>query len=50
MGKVTVNGTTVEAKSMDGEMIDEDTDVEVIKIDWANIIVAKIKEPHSSLI
>ena len=50
MGKVTVNGTTVEAKSMDGEMIDEDTDVEVIKIDWANIIVAKIKEPHSNLI
>ncbi|MGV8963323.1 MAG: NfeD family protein [Candidatus Saccharimonadaceae bacterium] len=44
MGKVTINGVTVEAKSMDGEMIDEDTEVEVFKVDWANIIVSIKKE------
>lgn len=44
MGKVTVNGITVEAKSMNGEMIDEDTEIEVIKVDWANIIVSEIKK------
>lgn len=45
MGKVFINDLTVEAKSIDGQMIDEDTEVIVIKIDWANIIVSiKIKE------
>lgn len=41
MGKVSINDLTVEAKSMDGEMIDEDTEIEVIKVDWSNVIVAK---------
>ena len=41
IGKVFINDLTVEAKSMDGEMIDEDTEVKVIKVDWSNIIVAK---------
>ncbi|NLC49331.1 MAG: hypothetical protein GX762_03050 [Bacteroidales bacterium] len=45
MGKVFINDLTVEAKSIDGQMIDEDTEVIVIKIDWANIIVSiKINE------
>ena len=41
MGKVFINDVTVEAKSMNGEMIDEDTEVVVIKVDWSNIIVSK---------
>lgn len=40
MGKVFINDLTVEAKSIDGQMIDEDTEVIVKKIDWANIIVS----------
>lgn len=45
MGKVFINDLTVEAKSIDGQMIDEDTEVIVNKIDWANIIVSiKINE------
>lgn len=40
MGKVFINDLTVEAKSIDGQMIDEDTEVIVNKIDWANIIVS----------
>ena len=41
IGKVYINDLTVEAKSMDGEMIDEETEVRVVKVDWSNIIVAK---------
>jgi membrane-bound ClpP family serine protease len=41
IGKVFINGVTVEAKSMNGEMIDEDTEVKVVKVDWSNIIVMK---------
>ena len=41
IGKVFINGLTVEAKSMNGEMIDEDTEVKVVKVDWSNIIVMK---------
>ena len=40
MGKVFINNLTVEAKSIDGQMIDEDTEVVVIKVDWSNIIVS----------
>lgn len=43
IGKVFINDLTVEAKSIDGEMIDEDTEVEVIKVEWTNILVAKTK-------
>lgn len=42
IGKVSINGLTVEAKSIDGEMIDEETEVEVIKVEWSNILVAKV--------
>lgn len=44
IGKVLVNNLTVEAKSIDGEMIDEDIEVEVIKVEWTNILVARIKK------
>ncbi|MDD3788372.1 MAG: NfeD family protein [Petrimonas sp.] len=43
MGKVMVNGIMFEAKSLDGEMIDEDSEIEVVKINTSNIIV-KSKE------
>ena len=33
IGKARINGITVEAKSMD-ELIDENTPVEVIRVDW----------------
>lgn len=41
IGKVTIKGITVEAKSLTGELIDEDTEVVVKKVDWANVVVAK---------
>ena len=41
MGKVFINDLTVEAKSLDGQMIDEDTEVVVNKVDWSNIIVSR---------
>lgn len=40
IGKVYINDLTVEAKSMSGEMIDEDIEVVVVKVDWSNIIVS----------
>lgn len=41
IGKVFINGLTVEGKSINGEMIDEDTVVIVNKIEWTNILVLK---------
>ena len=41
IGKVFINDLTVEAKSIDGQMIDEDTKIVVNKVDWSNIIVSK---------
>ena len=41
IGKVFINDLTVEAKSIDGQMIDEDTVVVVNKVDWSNILVSK---------
>ena len=46
IGKVYINDLTVEAKSINGEMIDEDTEVEVIKVDLSNILVS-IKKSQS---
>ncbi len=47
IGKVFINNLTVEAKSIDGQMIDEDTEVEVNKVDWSNIIVSiKKSQPN----
>lgn len=41
MGKVSVNGVMVEGKSVDGEMIDEDSEIEVLKVDFSNVIVKR---------
>ena len=41
IGKVFINNLTVEGKSIDGEMIDEDTVVIVNKVEWSNILVSK---------
>ena len=41
IGKVFINDLTVEAKSIDGQMIDEDTEVVVKKVDWSNILVSR---------
>ena len=41
IGKVFINNLIVEAKSIDGQMIDEDTKVVVNKVDWSNILVSK---------
>ncbi len=41
IGKVYINNLTVEAKSIDGEMIDEDTEVVVNKVEWVNILVSR---------
>lgn len=49
IGKVFINSLTVEAKSIDGEMIDEDTEVEVIKVDWSNILVSKTKAKNDEV-
>lgn len=43
IGKVYINNLTVEAKSINGEMIEEDTEVIVKKVERTNILVA-IKE------
>lgn len=45
IGKVFINDLTVEAKSIDGQMIDEDTVVVVNKVDWANILVSRKESP-----
>ena len=41
IGKVFINNLTVEAKSINGELIDEDTEVVVNKVEWSNILVSK---------
>lgn len=41
IGKVLVNDTEIEGKSYDGEFIEEETEVEVIKIETYNILVRR---------
>ena len=41
IGKVFINDLIVEAKSINGEMIDEDTALIVNKVDWSNILVSR---------
>lgn len=47
IGKVYINDLTVEAKSIDGEMIDEETEVVVNKVEWTNILVSKKEIPSN---
>lgn len=42
VGKARFNGITVEAKSMD-ELIDENTPVEIVRVDGYNVLVKKIE-------
>ena len=39
MGKVKINDLLIEGKSLDGELINEDSEVEVVRIGSSNIIV-----------
>ncbi|MFA7493715.1 MAG: NfeD family protein [Proteiniphilum sp.] len=41
IGQVVVNDVEVEAKSFDGEFIDEDTEIEVIKVEAYNVLVKR---------
>lgn len=41
IGQVLVNDVEVEGKSFDGEFIDEDTNVEIIKVDTYNVLVKR---------
>lgn len=42
IGKARINGSTVEAKSMD-ELIDENTPIEVVRVDGYNVVVKKVE-------
>ncbi|MDO5665707.1 MAG: NfeD family protein [Bacteroidia bacterium] len=41
IGKVMINDVTVEGKSFDGEFIDEDVEIEVVKVETYNVLVKK---------
>ncbi|MFA5649998.1 MAG: NfeD family protein, partial [Proteiniphilum sp.] len=44
IGQVLVNDVEVEGKSYDGEFIDEETEVEVVKVKTYNVLVKKKTE------
>lgn len=41
IGNVMINDVTVEGKSFDGELIDEDTEIEVVRVETYNVLVKK---------
>ena len=41
IGKVMVNDVVVEGKSFDGEFIDEDAEIEVVRVETYNVAVRK---------
>lgn len=43
IGKARIMGVTIEAKSMD-ELIDENTPIEVVRVDGYNILVKKVEQ------
>ncbi len=43
IGKVMVNNVEVEGKSFDGEFIEEDVEIEVVKVETYNILVKRKK-------
>ena len=45
-GKVMVNDLTVEGKSFNGEFIDDDDEIEVVRIDTYQIQVVRKKDPE----
>lgn len=44
IGKIMVNDTIIEGKSIDGSFIDEDIDVEVVKVETYNVLVKEVKK------
>ncbi len=44
IGKIMVNDTIIEGKSIDGSFIDEDIEVEVVKIETYNALVKEVKK------
>lgn len=44
IGKIMINDVTAEGKSFDGEFIDEDMEIEVVKIETYNVLVTKKEE------
>lgn len=41
IGKVLVNDIVAEGKSVDGEFIDEDTEIEIVKVETYNVLVRR---------
>jgi membrane-bound ClpP family serine protease len=41
IGQVLINDVEVEGKSFDGEFLDEDTEIEVVKVETYNVLVKK---------
>ncbi len=41
IGKIMVNDTVVEGKSIDGDFINEDEEIEVVKVETYNVLVKK---------
>lgn len=41
IGKVLINDISVEGKSFDGELIDEDSEIEVVRVESYNVVVKK---------
>lgn len=41
IGKVQVNDIVAEGKSVDGEFIDEDTEIEIVKVETYNVLVRR---------
>lgn len=44
IGNVMINDVTVEGKSFDGELIDEDTEIEVVRVETYNVLVKKTSD------
>lgn len=43
IGKVMINNVVVEGKSIDGDFIDEDTAIEVVKVETYNVLVKEVR-------
>ncbi|HBG41360.1 MAG TPA: hypothetical protein DDW85_08095 [Porphyromonadaceae bacterium] len=47
IGKVMIREVIVEGKSFDGEFIEEDTEIEVVKVDTYNVLVRRTKSQEN---
>lgn len=48
IGKVLVNDIVAEGKSIDGAFIDEDTEIEIVKVETYNVLVKKKVNPDTN--